>query len=164
VYLANYLVETGKNRMNEKIEFLSAILIVSKDPERLANFYKDIIGMPLEVEQHGKIDKHYGCELGDLHFAIHPTSNFEGTGHGTGSVKLAFTVFDMKAFVDKVKSKGYALAYEPKDTGFAMMTALTDPDGNYVEFTQLSDRWFKHLENRRSKGFDVLTRWQSTKR
>lgn len=148
--------------MEEKIEFLSAVLLVSKNPEKLATFYKDIIGLPLEDEQHGETEKHYGCELGDLHFAIHPASNIAGTGYGTGSVKLAFTVFDMKAFVNKVESKGIKLAYPPKDTGFATMTALTDPDGNYVEFTQLSDGWFKHLENRRKEGMDVVTRWQAS--
>ncbi len=150
--------------MSEKIEFLSAVLLVSKNPERLAIFYRDVIGLPLEDEEHGETEKHYGCELGDLHFAIHPVSNFEGTAHGgTGSVKLAFTVFDMNSFVERLKSNGVQIAYEPKDTGFAMMTALTDPDGNYVEFTQLSDRWFKHLEGRRNRGIDVVKRWQASK-
>lgn len=149
--------------MSEKIEFLSAVLLVSKNPEKLAEFYKDVVGLPIEDEQHGETEKHYGCELGDLHFAIHPISNFEGTEYGTGSVKLAFTVFDIEAFTQKVKSKGYQLAYEPKDTGFATMTALTDPDGNYIEFTQLSDRWFKHLEKRRKDGVDVVARWQASK-
>ena len=149
--------------MNETIEFLSAILLISEDPARLAAFYKDVIGLPLETEEHGKTEKHYGCELGDLHFAIHPISNFPGARAGTGSVKLAFTVFDMDAFVKRVKAKGVKIAYEPKDTGFALMTALSDPDGNYVEFTQLSDRWFKHLENRRNKGIDVVARWRDRK-
>jgi predicted enzyme related to lactoylglutathione lyase len=149
--------------MSEKIEFLSAVLLVSKNPERLANFYRDVVGLPLEDEEHGQTEKHYGCELGDLHFAIHPISNFEGTGYGTGSVKLAFTVFDMNAFVERVKSKGFQLAYEPKDTGFAKMTALTDPDGNDIEFTQLSDRWFQHLESRKKQGVDVVSRWQAKK-
>jgi len=149
--------------MNEKIEFLSAVLLISKDPERLAAFYRDVVGLPLEDEKHGDTEKHYGCELGDLHFAIHPISNFKGTGYGTGSVKLAFTVFDMDLFVKKLKSRGIALAYEPKDVGFAKMTALTDPDGNYIEFTQLSDRWFQHLESRRKEGIDVVSRWQTSK-
>src|SRR4051812_25361017 len=104
--------------MSEKIEFLSTVLLVSKNPERLAKFYRDVVGLPLEDEDHGETEKHFGCELGDLHFAIHPVSNFEGTGHGTGSVKLAFTVFDMNAFVEKIKSMEFQLAYEPKDTGF----------------------------------------------
>jgi predicted enzyme related to lactoylglutathione lyase len=150
--------------MNEKIEFLSAILIVSKNPDRLANFYRDIVGLPLEDEQHGETHKHYGCELGDLHFAIHPTENFEGAATDVGAIKLAFTVFDMNAFVAKVERAGVKLAYPPKDTGFSLMTALNDPDGNYVEFTQLTDRWFKHLENRRTKGIDVIARWKETKK
>jgi predicted enzyme related to lactoylglutathione lyase len=153
-----------KVKMSEKIEFLSAILLVSKDPEALAQFYKEIVGLPLEDEQHGKTEKHYGCELGDLHFAIHPLSNFIDSGYGTGSVKLAFTVFDMNAFVKKIESKGLKLAYPPKDTGFSIMTAMNDPDGNHIEFTQLSDRWFKHLEARREKGIDVISRWKKEKR
>ena len=149
--------------MGEKIEFLSAVLLVSKDPERLANFYRDVIGLPIVDEQHGETAKHYGCELGDLHFAIHPIENFEGTGFSPGSIKLAFTVFDLNTFVEKVKSKGVKLAYEPKDTGFGKMTALTDPDGNYIQFTQLSDRWFQHLEKRRNQGVDVIARWHNSK-
>ena len=149
--------------MSEKIEFLSAILLVSKDVERLAAFYKDVVGLPLEDEQHGETDKHYGCELGDLHFAIHPMSNFKGTEYGTGSVKLAFTVFDLNAFVEKVKSKGVQLAYEPKDVGFMKITGFNDPDGNYIEFSQMADKWYKHLESRRQKGIDVITRWHTSK-
>lgn len=149
--------------MSEKIEFLSAIILVSKNPQALAAFYRDVVGLPLEDEEHGETEKHYGCELGDLHFAIHPLSNFEGSGTGTGAVKLAFTVFDMNAFVEKMKSKNVKLEYSPKDTGFSLMTALHDPDGNYIEFTQLSDRWFQHLESRRKKGIDVVAKWQTTK-
>jgi catechol 2,3-dioxygenase-like lactoylglutathione lyase family enzyme len=149
--------------VNETVEFLSAVLLISKDAEKLAQFYKDVIGLPLEDEKHGNTEKHYGCELGDLHFAIHPLKNFADTGYGTGSVKLAFTIFDMEAFVQKVEKLGVKLEYPPKDTGFAKMTALYDPDGNYIEFTQLSDRWFQHLESRRKKGIDVLSRWQGAK-
>ncbi|MBS1961265.1 MAG: VOC family protein [Bdellovibrionales bacterium] len=149
---------------SEKIEFLSAILLVSKEPERLAAFYRDVIGIPLEDETHGETFPHYGCELGDLHFAIHPLENFEGRGVGTGSVKLAFTVFDLEAFVARVEKVGVKLAYPPKDLGFAKMTALDDPDGNHVEFTQLSDGWFKHLEKRRESGADVIARWKQSPR
>lgn len=149
--------------MGETIEFLSSVLLVSKDPERLATFYREVIGLPLQDEQHGETEKHYGCELGDIHFAIHPVGNFQDKSTGTGAVKLAFTVFDVLAFAERVKAKGIPLVFEPKDAGFAWMTALRDPDGNYIEFTQLSDRWFKYLEGRRTKGFDMLARWQAAK-
>lgn len=146
--------------MSESIEFLSAVLITSKNAEKLADFYKNVIGLPLKDEQHGETEKHYGCELGDLHFAIHPESNFQGTLSGTGSIKLAFTVFNLSEFMTKVEAKGYTFAYPAKETGFSLMTAITDPDGNYIEFTQLSDWWFKHLEGRRAKGIDVITKWK----
>jgi hypothetical protein len=103
--------------MAETIEFLSAVLLVSKNPEKLATFYREAVGLPLEAEAHGETEPHYGCELGDLHFAIHPLSNFEGAGSGVGSVKLAFTVFDMAAFVKKMESRGVPRENTPKDTG-----------------------------------------------
>ena len=69
----------------------------------------------------------------------------------------------MNAFVARIEKANVELAYPPKNTGFAMMTAITDPDGNYIEFTQLSDHWFKHLKSRREKGIDVISRWEETK-
>ena len=117
----------------------------------------------IKEEQHGDTHTHYGCELGDLHFAIHPTSNFGEEACGTGAVKLAFTVFDMDGFVERMAAKGVDLLYPPKNVGFAMMTAIRDPDGNLIEFTQLSDGWFKHLKKRRNEGVDVIERWEATR-
>lgn len=145
---------------HEPIEFLSAVLVVSKDAEKLCRFYRDVLGVPLENEEHGGSAKHYGCELGDVHFAIHPVSNFPGEP-GVGAVKLAFTVFDMDAFVKRLRDRGVEPLYAPKDLGFAIMTAVRDPDGNYLEFTQLSDRWFRHLAERKERGNDVVARWRT---
>lgn len=145
----------------EKIEFLSAVLIVSENPERLAAFYKNVIGLPIKTEDHDETHTHFGCELGDLHFAIHPTENFPDQNIGTGSIRLAFTTFDIQKLIGQIEAAGYYLAYPVKDTGFALMTALHDPDGNYIEFTQLSERWFKHLEKRKSEGHDIVHRWRN---
>lgn len=144
----------------EKIEFLSAILIVSKNADHLASFYRDVIGVPLETEDHGKLKRHYGCELGDLHFAIHPTENFPEQKCEAGSINLAFTTFDINALVKRIEGAGYKMRYALKDTGFSMMTAINDPDGNYVEFTQLTDRWFQYLETRKKNGIDVVQKWR----
>ncbi len=145
----------------EKIEFLSAVLVISKDIDRLAKFYKDVVGLPLTVEEHGNLKKHYGCELGDLHFAIHPPDNFEDQSVNVGSVRMAFTTFDVHSLAQRIEQAGYKLAFQPKNTGFAIMTATHDPDGNYIEFTQLGERWFKYLESRKAKGQDVVERWKS---
>lgn len=37
----------------EKLEFLSAVLLVSKDAKRLAAFYRDVLNVPLEDDNSG---------------------------------------------------------------------------------------------------------------
>jgi len=151
--------------MPEKLEFLSAVLLVSRDAPRLAAFYRDVLGVPLEDERHDDTELHYGRTLGDLHFAIHPLANFkESPGAGVGSVKLAFCVFDLDAFVAAIEGKGHRLLYPVKDLGWTRMTAIEDPDGNLVEFTQLHDDWFRHLEERKQGGADVVVRWRARRK
>ena len=147
----------------EPIEFLSAVLIVSENPQRLADFYRDVVGVPLEAERHGSSLPHWGCTLGDIHFAIHPVATFPDGRSGVGSVKLAFTVFDIRALAKRLEESGVTLLYAPRDTGFFWSTAIQDPDGNLIEFTQLRDEWFTSLEARRREGADVVTRWRAEK-
>lgn len=147
----------------EPIEFLSAILLVSPNPARLAAFYRDVVGVPLDEEKHGDSRPHWGCNLGEIHFAIHPVETFPDKQSGVGSIKLAFTVFDMAALVDRLCQANTPLLYPPRDTGFFWSTAIKDPDGNLIEFTQLRDEWFEHIEARRAEGADLLARWRAAR-
>ena len=147
----------------EPVEFLSAVLVVSTNPERLAAFYRDVIGIPLRDERHGTSRRHWGCNLGDVHFAIHPVETFPDRRSGVGSVKLAFTVFDVKALGRRLEASGTPLLYPPRDTGFFWSTAIQDPDGNLIEFTELRDDWFEGIEARRRDGDDVVARWRTAR-
>jgi catechol 2,3-dioxygenase-like lactoylglutathione lyase family enzyme len=145
----------------EPIEFLSAVLLVSADPARLAAFYRDVVGIPLAKEEHGNTRPHWGCDLGEVHFAIHPVETFPDRQSGVGAIKLAFTVFDIDALVQRLAQAGVALLYPPRDTGFFWSTAIRDPDGNLIEFTELCDEWFERIEARRADGADVVARWRA---
>jgi uncharacterized glyoxalase superfamily protein PhnB len=150
---------------HDKIEFLSAVLLVSKDAERLATFYRDVLALPLKVERpEGTLAPHYRCQLGDLHFSIHSVMDFpDETRVGSGSVRLALAIFDMDAFLSRLSRSGIEPLYPPRDLKWCRMTALRDPDGNYLEFTQLSDGWYEQLADRKRKGFDVVLRWQAAR-
>jgi predicted enzyme related to lactoylglutathione lyase len=117
----------------EQIEFLSAILIISEDPARLATFYRDVVGIPLKDEGHGQSLPHYGCTLGDLHFAIHPIETFPDQRHGVGAVKLALNIFDIQGLVKRLEANGVKVLYPPTDMGFFISTAINHPDGNFIE-------------------------------
>jgi predicted enzyme related to lactoylglutathione lyase len=148
----------------EKLEFFSAIVLVSKDTRRLAAFYRDTLGLPLEEEIHPDSDVHYACEVGDIHFAIFPEPQKHldrGARVGHGQVKFAFTVFDLDAMVKALRERGVEVTYAPMQAeDFIRMTAIRDPDGNYIELTQMDERWFKHLASRKRQGIDVVHRWK----
>ena len=141
------------------IQGFSGILLVSENPKRLAEFYRDVLEIPLEDEHHEGTLPHWGCTLGESHFAIHPIEDFPDGTSGVGAVKLAFTVFDVRALTSRLESKGVRLLYPPRDEGFFVSTALLDPDGNFVELTELSDEWFEMLKAARGRGEDVIEKW-----
>jgi catechol 2,3-dioxygenase-like lactoylglutathione lyase family enzyme len=145
----------------EDLNYVSGILLVSTQPERLLAFYRDILGVPLEEERHGDGPPHWGCELGDVHFAIHPVDDYpEDSGVGVGAVKLAFMVFDLAAFTGWLATQGVELCYPPTSLGAeSLVTAVRDPDGNLVELTQLGTSWLGHLQSRRASGHDLVQRW-----
>ena len=80
---------------------------------------------------------------------------------GIGAVKLAFEIFDISAFVAHLAAHDVKPLYPPKKMGPMLITAVRDPDGNEIEFTQFSESWYKHLEKRRAAGHDILMAWKS---
>ncbi len=126
-------------------------------------FYREVVGVPLQDEAHGTSRPHYGCNLGDMHFAIHPVETFPDRRHGVGAVKIALNVFDINALVEHLEKSGVKPLYPPHDTGFFISTAINDPDGNYIEFTQMCDDWFNLLDRRRQSGQDVVSRWRAAR-
>jgi catechol 2,3-dioxygenase-like lactoylglutathione lyase family enzyme len=59
----------------ENLRFISGVIVVSRQAERAVEFYRDVLGLPLAEERHGDTELHWGCELGDVHFAIHPAED-----------------------------------------------------------------------------------------
>ena len=141
------------------IEFISAVLVASEQPERLSAFYRDVLGVPLAEERHGDAPPHWACELGDVHFAIHLRH-----GHWVpGPIRIAFWVFDLPAFATRLEATGVALLYPVRNLGpTSLVTAIRDPDGNEVELTQMGDDWIAHLSDRRRSGTDIISRATST--
>jgi predicted enzyme related to lactoylglutathione lyase len=140
-------------------QFITAVILTSQNPERLANFYRDVLEVPIEVEDHGGM-KHYGCELGELHFAIHPAP--ENTMIGTGAVAFGLQVFDLDAFLEKLAKAGVRPLFPPGERGFAKMSAIHDLDGNMIYLTQMTDKWLQWIGERRSKKeFDIIQQWKT---
>ncbi len=153
----------GPSQRPEDVQFISGVLLVSRQAARLAEFYRDVLGLPLTEERHDDTQPHWGCELGDVHFAIHPAEDYpEEPASGPGPIKLAFMVFDLARVIAWLDKCDIALCYAPADLGTeSQITAVLDPDGNLVELTQLGPGWLDHLKAHRADGHDLVTRWDA---
>ncbi len=60
------------------INGVSAILLISPQAEKLADFYRTTLELPMEEEVHEGVPLHYACDLGDVHLAIHPADGWPG--------------------------------------------------------------------------------------
>jgi catechol 2,3-dioxygenase-like lactoylglutathione lyase family enzyme len=147
-------------RRPEDLRFLSGVIVVSTEPSRMVRFYRDILGVPLAEERHGDSELHWACELGDVHFAIHPAVDYPGEATTAGAVKIAFMVFDLDPLVAWLAECGVELCYPPEEFGTASrITAVRDPDGNLVELTELGPVWLDHLRTHRAGGGDLVAQW-----
>jgi catechol 2,3-dioxygenase-like lactoylglutathione lyase family enzyme len=144
------------------VRFLSGLIVVSAQPDRLAAFYRDVLGLALHEERHGDTALHWACELGDVHFAIHPVADYPGEPVKPGAVKMAFMIFNMAEVVQWLDKCGVPLCYPPVEFGAeSRITAIRDPDGNLVELTELGPVWLDHLKEHRASGGDLVQVWQA---
>lgn len=151
----------AKSGRPEDLRFISGVILVSAEPERAVSFYRDVLGLPLVDERHGDSQPHWGCELGDVHFAVHPIEDFpDDPATAPSPIKLAFMVFDLNRMVEWLDECGVALCYPPRQFGEgSRITAVRDPDGNLVELTELGATWLDHLKSHRAAGHDLVRTW-----
>jgi uncharacterized glyoxalase superfamily protein PhnB len=115
------------------IDSVGAILLISSDAARLAGFYRDALGFPLDDEVHEGVPVHYGCDIGGVHFAIHPSEGWPGQPEpASQSPVLVFTTSDVQSAYERLVASGVQ-ATPPFDHGFAVLTAFEDLDGNNVQ-------------------------------
>jgi len=67
------------------IRSICGVILAASDPEGLAAFYSKALGIEFEREEHGGLETHYGADIGEVHFGIHPASNLHGREAGRGS-------------------------------------------------------------------------------
>jgi catechol-2,3-dioxygenase len=115
------------------IDGVSAILLISPNPKELARFYRGALGLPLTDEVHEGVPPHYACELGGVHFAIHPAEGWSGRStRDAQSPVVALRTSDARAVARRLAASGVEVT-GPHDHGFAQVLSFRDPDGNHVE-------------------------------
>ena len=123
-----------------RVMSVSAVTITSAQPERLATFYRERLGVPLESATHGPMQQHYegwlgSPELGGVHFAV--LKGRAGSGDAGGPAPT-FRVRGLEACVAELEAAGAPLAHRIADLGEGKRVAsFHDPDGNIFRLIDL---------------------------
>jgi predicted enzyme related to lactoylglutathione lyase len=122
---------------------ICGVILVSDKPERLAAFYGRVLGCTFTRELHDDLAEHYGVDIGEVHFGIHPPSNFKRTAPGGGSTVVAFNVPSIADCMKVLEELGAHPVRPPHDEGFGLVTSFLDPDGNTFELVELTYEFAK---------------------
>ena len=129
-----------------KIDGIGGVFIFSNNPKKLANWYKDILGLSLEPLEEGiyYIELYYRSITNSdkkLHtvFAIMPER--ENLGEKRNQAMINYRVDNLEEFVKTLKNNNIMVdpIHEGPDAdGIGKFTHLYDPDGNRIELWEPS--------------------------
>lgn len=134
---------TRKRRGGMLMDDVTAILLISPNAKELCEFYKANLGLALQEEVHDGMPLHYGCSLGDVHFAIHPANSaWPGVpNRNSQSPIICFSTSDLKAVAKRLSANGIK-STGPTDHGFAQVISFRDPDGNHIEILEYGPEYW----------------------
>src|SRR3990167_11021781 len=120
---------------------VDAILLYSSDPKRLAEFYKDKVGMSVDMTgEYGedKRDVFYMFKVGESkQFGVLHHSKIKGKNKQPERYMINFEVKNIEAAVGKLKKNKVKLIadiYHVQDYG--KIATFEDVDGNYFQLVQ----------------------------
>ena len=120
--------------MNNNEKTLAGLVMYSPEPEQLASFYRDALGIPFELHQHGKLPPHNEAMHGGVHFAIWGAGGY----NPPGIIVPTFRVAELAAQIAHVEARGAKRLHEPIELGEGKsVISFRDPDGRQFRLIRL---------------------------
>lgn len=122
---------------------MSAVALWVGDLERSANFYRDVIGVPLEYSDAHEPENlpHYETMWGEwssqgpvepnLWFNLYPMRD-----KPTSGAQLGFPAPSLGEVHDRASKAGVRIVAEPREVPWGREAVYEDPDGNLVTVTE----------------------------
>jgi catechol 2,3-dioxygenase-like lactoylglutathione lyase family enzyme len=113
---------------------LSVVLLLARDTERTAGFYREVLGLPLVGEVHDDRHRHFACQLGSAYFTIQLATDLaqQSPGHGYDFLQLCFNVASLELFLAHAAAQNAHVLHEPREFEQTRYVTLLDPDGRHV--------------------------------
>jgi predicted enzyme related to lactoylglutathione lyase len=110
---------------------LNSIIIGTKQPQALANFYEKVIGKPADTFEQAA--GFFGWQVGSAYFSVLEHSEMGGSAKDPGRVMFNLETAEVQAEFERIKGLGAVVIREPYEMGGGWIATLADPDGNYFQ-------------------------------
>ena len=110
----------------------NSILVFSKDPKKLADFYKQVFQKDPDWSEGG----YYGFMAGKGFITFGPHDKVQGKNANPERIMFNFETKDVKGEFERIKKLGAAVVaepYNPAEDPKMMIATFADPDNNYFQ-------------------------------
>lgn len=124
-----------------RVNSLAVILLLTDDTATTARFYRDVLGLALDSQEHDGRHEHYACRTGSVYFTIQCLGDLSGKEPGfsgtdpvgtSDSLQVCFTVPSMEEFLRHLEAVNVTPLHSPIPFEHTVFTTLRDPDGRAV--------------------------------
>jgi len=110
---------------------LNSVMIGTKQPAVLADFYEKVLGKPAEmVDQENGF---WGWQVGSAYLSVLEHSEMGGGTKDPGRIMFNFETSQVKEEFERIKASGATIIREPYEMSGGWIATLADPDGNYFQ-------------------------------
>lgn len=122
------------------IRAIEAILLSSENAKKLADFYREKVGLKQssEMEIGDKGEKGFNFDLKGTGLYILDHSGVKGKNPQGARVMFNLEVDDIEKEFDRLKGEGAKVVAKPYHVEeYGLIATFEDPDGNYFQFVQV---------------------------
>ncbi len=119
---------------NVTVDGLAVVLLLARDTDATAAFYRDVLGLPLVGEVHDGRHRHYACRLASVYFTVQPAADLGAPipEKGYDFLQLCFNVADLEGFLARLGSLKVKPLHPPMPFEGTRFVTLMDPEGRHV--------------------------------
>lgn len=106
--------------------------LTSEDPDRLAAFYSDVVGLPRDEEIGG-----FSFKAGPARLRISGHSDTKGPNKEPSRFLINFFVGDVESELSRLRDLGVpVIRSATRENWGGLVSTLADPDGNYIQLIE----------------------------
>lgn len=119
-----------------KILALDSICLWSENPDKLADFYEKVIGLPVDSHLNYSDDRGVQFKVGSTYFFVGYHDKIKGEAKDPYRIMIGFTVDSVNEIYEEISKRGVDFIAKPflSPDKTSYVATARDPEGNIIQF------------------------------